>query len=148
MLEFVDIIISHKWVPDLIIFQYVFSDMYKNSTKGEMEIFIEKLSKFLNEQTDKTIYILVNDTNLSTMYKGGREFFDILNEKIQSPKSFGRKHFKNANKGTHYEYGDEYRCNRLIFDDISEEIQRIYSPFDSCASAQVLIKKIKEDDEI
>lgn len=141
VLELVDVIIEHNWVPDLIFFQYVFSDMYKNSSQEEIEAFIEKLTRFLNEQTEKTIYILVNDTNLSTMYSGGREFFDILNEKIQSPKVFRRRHFNNANRETHYEYGDEYRTNELIFDCIPEEIQHLYSPFASCASAQVLIKK-------
>lgn len=141
VLELVDVIIEHHWIPDLIIFQYVFSDMYKNSTQEEIEVFIKKLARFLNEQTNKTIYILVNDTNLSTIYKGGREFFDILNEKIQSPKVFRRRHFNNVNKGTHYEYGEEYATNELVFDCISEEIKQIYKPFDSCASAQVLIKK-------
>lgn len=144
VLELVDIIVKHNWVPDLIIFQYVFSDMYKNSTQEEIEEFIEKLAGFLNEQTQKTIYILVNDTNLSMKFKGGREFFDTLNEKINSPKIFRRKHFENTNKERHYEYGEEYRSNELIFDCITEEIQEIYNPFDSCASAQVLIKKKAE----
>lgn len=44
VLELVDIIIEKQWVPDVIIFQYVFSDMYKNNTQEDIEEFIEKLA--------------------------------------------------------------------------------------------------------
>ena len=44
-----------------------------------------------------------------------------------------------------YEYGDEYKRNCLIFDDIPDEIRKAYNPFDSCASAQILIKKEQKE---
>ena len=31
--------------------------------------------------------------------------------------------------------------DRLVFDDISDKIRSVYNPFESCASAQILIKK-------
>lgn len=74
ILELVDIIVEKKWIPDLIIFQYVFSDMCKKKTAGEINIFIDKLAKFLNEQTGKSIYILANDANIGMKYEGGRDF--------------------------------------------------------------------------
>ena len=43
-----------------------------------------------------------------------------------------------------YAYGDEYKRNCLIFDDIPDEIRKAYNPFDSCASAQILIKKSRK----
>ena len=43
------------------------------------------------------------------------------------------------------EYGDEYKRNCLIFDDIPDEIRKAYNPFDSCASAQILIKKEQKE---
>lgn len=141
MLDMVDIIVEKKWVPDLIIFQYVFSDMYKNSEEEDIKSFIGKLSDFLDQQTDKSIYILANDTNLGTLYAGGRDFFDILVKKINSPKIVKQVHFDNSNREKHFEYGDEYKSNELIYNSISKDIAELYNPFDSCASAQVLIKK-------
>ncbi len=141
ILELVDIIVNHSWVPDVLIFQYVFSDMYKHSNIVEITKFIDKLSFFLNSCVEKPIYILCNDINLSTSYGGGREFFDILESRISSPKIVRRMHFDNVNKDRHYDYGDEYSSNALVFDEISYEIKRAYNPFDSCASAQILIKK-------
>lgn len=141
VLDLVDIIIKHDWIPDLIIFQYVFSDMYKHYEKNEINIFIEKLAAFLNKRYDKSIYILANDINLSTIYKGGREFFDVLNTKIHEPKIVKKMHFDNVNRDRHFEYGEEYRSNELIFDIIPSEIRLAYERFDSCASAQILIKK-------
>lgn len=49
--------------------------------------------------------------------------------------------FNNLNKEKHFDYGREYSSNELIFDIDSEEIEETYQPFDSCASAQILIKK-------
>lgn len=143
ILELIDVIVEQDWVPDLIIFQYVFSDMYKHNEQRDIEDFIEKLVDFLNEQTDKSIYILANDTNLSRRYSGGREFFDSLTRSMEEPKYIRRRHFDNRNRPNHYNYGDEYPTNALVFEDISREIQRTYDPFCSCASAQILIKKCK-----
>lgn len=140
-MEFVDVIVQHNWVPDLIIFQYVFSDMYKHFGQKEIEIFIEKLASYLNASINKPIYILANDINLSTLYDGGREFFDLLDLKIQSPKIVRKMHFDNLNRDRHFEYGEEYQSNELIFCDISSKIKGAYEPFESCASAQILIKK-------
>ncbi len=141
MLEIVDVIIEKQWVPDLIIFQYVFSDMYKNHKQEDIENFIEKLAAFLDGQIGKSIYILANDTNLSIQYSGGREFFDILRNKIRMPKIIREYHFDNMNREKHYEYGEEYRRNDLVFDNIPDEIHELYEPFESCTSAQLLIKK-------
>lgn len=86
ILELVDIITRHSWISDVLIFQYVFSDMYKNSSTIEINQFIDKLATFLNACGEKPIYILCNDINLSKSYNGGREFFDVLESKISNPK--------------------------------------------------------------
>lgn len=141
ILELVDIIVDGKWVPDVLIFQYVFSDMYKHSSMDEIKRFIYKLTLFLNSCIEKPIYILCNDINLGTSYGGGREFFDMLESQIDKPKIVKRRHFNNINRNTHFEYGDEYLENALIFNNIRNDIRRTYNPFESCASAQILIKK-------
>lgn len=111
----------------------------------EINQFIDKLATFLNACGEKPIYILCNDINLSKSYNGGREFFDVLESKISNPKIVRRMHFNNNNKDRHFEYGDEYKRNCLIFDDIPDEIRKAYNPFDSCASAQILIKKEQKE---
>lgn len=112
---------------------------------NEINQFIDKLATFLNACGEKPIYILCNDINLSKAYNGGREFFDALESKISNPKIVRRMHFNNNNKDRHFEYGDEYKRNCLIFDDIPDEIRKAYNPFDSCASAQILIKKEQKE---
>lgn len=141
--KFVDEILEKDWVPDLIILQYVFSDMRKKFNDEEIKKFIQKLADFINTHNEKTIYVLGNDINLSINYQGGREYFDILYEKIKGAKK-KPMHFLNANKENHFEYGKEYKDNKLIFNEISEDIKINYNPFDSCASAQILIGRKKQ----
>lgn len=119
----VDVIIEGNWIPDVLIFQYVFSDMYKHSNEEEIIQFIDKLAFFLNSCAENSIYIFCNDINLSTQYGGGREFFDILESKISEPKIVQRRYFRNMNKNSYYKYGIEYKKSELIFDDISAEIK-------------------------
>lgn len=139
--NFVDIIVKTGLVPDILVFQYVFSDMYKRSEEDEIKQFIDKLSLFINSCAEKPIYIVCNDINLCNSMGGGREFFDELESRIDNPKIVRRRHFNNIHKETHYEYGSQYNNNALVFDDIIDDIWNKYNPFDSCASAQILIKK-------
>lgn len=134
ILELVDIIVEKKWIPDLIIFQYVFSDMYKKNSAEEIRRFIDKPAKFLNEQTGKSIYILANDANIGMKYEGGRDFFNILEKNINEPKIMRRYHFNNDYRPTHYDYGEEYEDNGIYFE-IPAHIKEKYDSIDSCASA-------------
>lgn len=143
-----DIIVQKKWVPDVLTFQYVFSDMYKHSDEKQIVQFIDKLASFLNSYNQEPIYILCNDINLSKSMGGGREFFDLLESKIQTPKIVRRMHFNNVNKERHYKYGGQYDSSELVFNMISDEIRNAYNPFESCASAQMLIKKKERSDEM
>lgn len=140
ILSLIDIVVTKKWMPDLVIFQYSFSDMYKNSSEQEIDKFIIKLSTFINEVADKSVYILANDVNLSTAWKGGREFFDKLGKRLNEPKIFKPWHFDPNHKEKHYEYGEQYNSNDLVFK-FSEEIDKRYAPYNSCGSAQALMKR-------
>ena len=55
ILQLVDIIVQKKWVPDVLIFQYVFSDMYKHSDEKQIVQFIDKLASFLNSYNQEPI---------------------------------------------------------------------------------------------
>lgn len=122
--------------------------MYKHSDEKQIVQFIGKLASFLNSYNQEPIYILCNDINLSKSMGGGREFFDLLESKIQTTKIVRRMHFNNVNKERHYEYGGQYDSNELVFNMISDEIRNAYNPFESCASAQMLIKKERSDEMI
>ena len=139
--QFVDTIVKGDWVPDLIVFQYVFSDMAKKSTKENITEFLHKLTSYVNAQTGKNIYILVNDANASLEYGAGRDFFDILADRIGSTSIVKRLHFNINRKTSHFHYGIEYASNDIFFD-IPDYIKGKYGAWDSCASAQILIKKV------
>lgn len=109
--------------------------------KKPLESYFSRRYIRLNSYNQEPIYILCNDINLSKSMGGGREFFDLLESKIQTPKIVRRMHFNNVNKERHYEYGGQYDSSELVFNMISDEIRNAYNPFESCASAQMLIKK-------
>lgn len=85
-------------------------------------------------------YIILNDINLSRRLDGGREYFDNLQEQLKNTK-YHKNHFYNDNSANGgYTYGDTQPVNKNYFDlsDLSS-----FSPFNTCASAQMIIKKVK-----
>lgn len=135
-------VIQDNWVPDIIIFQYVLSDMRKNSSDSQIKNFIDEMTDFINLHNEKPICILCNDINLTEDYGGGIDFFNDVAKGISNPKNYVPAHFNNSNRENHYEYGEQYPNNSLVFDGIPEEIMRIYNPYTSCASAQMLIERL------
>lgn len=139
----IDAICNGKWTPDLVVFQYVFSDMHKHSGAVNVTSFIHKFSQYVNDKINKNCYIVINDINLERSYGGGRGYFDDLEIKIASQK-MGKGRFHNDNKDFTYPYGDdsngELPCNKNLFTwDANWDMR--YSPFKSCASAQMIIKR-------
>lgn len=139
--ELIDTIVESKWVPDLIIFQYVFSDMERNCESSKLKRFISKIAQFINVDMSENTYIILNDINLTTAMKGGREHFDELSDKIFQIES-RKYHFNNINKARHYNYGVEYEKNYLVLP--LPSYLDSYEPYTSCASAQLIIKKVKK----
>lgn len=56
--EFIEIISQKNWFPDITIFNYVFSDMQKNSSSSEIKDFIKKFANFVNDSLPINCYIL------------------------------------------------------------------------------------------
>lgn len=149
--DLIHTITSGKWIPNLIVFQYVFSDMQKHSDIEDINDFITTFAKYYNTKVQPNTYIILNDINLGCEYGGGREFFDGLQRKLD--KSVYRKgRFCNDNSTSEYyprgySYGDdsdgEFPDNVNRFDWTPWSA---YSPFDTCASAQMIIKKVIEND--
>ena len=125
----------------MIVFQYVFSDMRKHSELDKIQKFIDVFSEFFIKKVEKNSYIILNDINLGCRYGGGRDYFDELLEKLDSVSRYKKGHFHNDNKESNYSYGKEFPENGNRFEWRS---WRNYSPFNTCASAQLRIKKVKE----
>lgn len=79
-------IVAGQWIPNLIVFQYFFSDMEKHTGYNRTKDFISLISKFFNEKMSFNSYMILNDINLSRSYNGGREYFDLLLGQLHSIK--------------------------------------------------------------
>ena len=108
--------------------------------------FYKYIFSVLNEKVPINTYTLLNDVNLGTGYGGGREYFDRLYSNLESS-TVRRGRFCNDNSRSlyyprGYTYGEdsegEFPDNSNLFD---LRRWRRYSPFNTCASAQMLIKK-------
>lgn len=132
-----------SWTPNVIVFQYVFSDMKKHTDLQQIREFIATFADYYNSKVCANTYVILNDVNLSTQYNGGRDFFDELYRKLENS-SCKKGRFCNDNSTSDYyprgyPYGtEEFPCNANFFD-ITQ--WNAYSPFDTCASAQMLICK-------
>lgn len=139
-------IANGTWIPNLIVFQYVFSDMKKHTDPFKITEFINEFARYFNEKILPNTYIILNDINLGIDYGGGREYFDRLSAKLSNTiVRRGRFCDDNARSPFYprgYTYGEnsdgEFPQNRNLF---ALTPWREYSPFDTCASAQMLIKK-------
>lgn len=148
--ELIHTIANGSWTPNLIVFQYVFSDMQKHTDVTNINNFISTFAEYYNEKVNPNTYIILNDINLGCGYGGGREYFDKLLQKLESSQ-YRKGRFCNDNSKSSYyprgyTYGEdsdgEFPCNKNRFD-LSP--WKKYAPFDTCASAQMIIKKVVEE---
>lgn len=108
--------------------------------KGVLD-FLNKLVYYIENVCPDTA-IVINDINLYCSKGGGRDYFDMLYWKLFRS-SFHRcqLHFDNSNKERHFEYGNEYSSNDLLFDPRIVNEYYSFDPYKSCASAQIIIYK-------
>lgn len=137
--ELIQTILEGTWSPNLVVFQYVFSDMQKNATQKEIENFISQFVLYANTLSQNS-YIVINDINLQACQGGGRDYFESLRRKLDNYEEL-RYHFNNSKRPTHYNYGVEYPHNDLRVE--LPDTLRDYSPYSSCASAQMLLYKAR-----
>lgn len=149
--DFIYTIAGAKWTPNLIVFQYVFSDMQKNMDATSITEFINVFAEYYNNKVYPGTYIILNDINLGCRYGGGRDYFDRLLRKLEGSEyrkgRFCNDNSKSPSYPRGYTYGKdsvgEFPCNKNRFD-LTPWSK--YSPFDTCASAQMLIKKVIKND--
>ena len=139
--QFINEIINSEWKPDLVVFQYFFSDMVKNVHSSAINSFINAFSTYMNLKMPINSYVVMNDINLSTIYSGGREYLDELQKTTNEFCDFRRRHFMNNSRHNTFEYGQKIENNNLIF---NPSLVVYYNPFRSCSSAQMILKKTGE----
>ena len=125
--------------PNILIFQYVLSDMRKYNTDKEIKSFIDKLIKSIVINLEDNSYIILNDIN----HCDTRQYFEYMLEKIKSNNieiQWHRHHFRNNARPYHYDYGEEYESNDLT-SVIPNDILDTYNPWTFCSSAQLIIRK-------
>ncbi len=135
---YVNTLLQQDWKPDLIVMQYVFSDMHKHTDPQSISTMIKSLAQFI-DTCGRNTYVVCNDINLSIEYSGGREYFDRLYNRMCTLATPHRLHFDNSNRQNHFHYGNEYETN-VLFVEPGNELA-YYRPFMSCSSAQMIIKK-------
>jgi hypothetical protein len=124
-----------RWKPNIIILQYVLSDMAKG--RGNIRSFLNKLVSKVGPFMPIDSYIIVNDIN----HYSARDYFDHLASSVSEVyKTWVYKvHFRN-NVRKEYGYGWKRDSNELT-SPIPEHIQNKYNPWGFCSSAQIVIKK-------
>lgn len=139
IIEVIDDVIASRWHPDIVIFQYVLSDMQKNMVAEELRTLRAALQHYFNNVLETGAFFLFNDINLNVNNQGGRDHFDWILNGLKQSKS-KKLHFLNNNKQSCFPYGERWQVNSLV-SEIPTWLQE-YSPFTSCSSAQLIVKKV------
>ena len=137
----IPVLISQKFKFHLIIMNYLLSDFHKYGGEISVLDFLNKLVYYIVNVCPDTA-IVINDINLACSLGGGRDYFDTLYRKL-SHSGFRccQLHFDKSNKERHFEYGVEYPSNDLLFDPRIVNEYYSFAPYESCASAQIIIYK-------
>ena len=123
------------WRPNILILQYVISDM----DKAGMPIneFIDNVLINIVPHMPLNSYIILNDIN----HWKARRWFEYLKKQFCSTYNYWlyRGHFSNNNRAA-YEYGTQHPTNRLSCQ-VDPDIDRKYNPWKFCSSAHLVLKK-------
>ncbi len=129
-----------KWKPNLLIFQYVISDMEKHNNEADIESFLDKIIDDIIPYINSDCFIIFNDMN----HFKSCDFFDYFFQKliVKYPNSVNKKkYFHNNNKNDGgFAYGDKYKNNKICYE-ITDEFSELYEPWTFCSSAQMIIHK-------
>ncbi len=136
--NYINTLFSNTGHPDIIILNYVLSDMNKHNTQQTMNNFITNLAIYMASCPINT-YLICNDINLTRQSGGAREYYDDLLKNLKCKKDYIKAHFQN-DKAPCFVYGEQYSHNHLAFN--LPKFKGNYVPYLSCSSAQIIIKKV------
>ena len=129
--------INDSWRPDIVIFQYSLSDMWRNSNDDEKDMFMRVFARYCNEILSPNIYVVLNDINFTgNLNERGSEpiGFGELQEHLQA--SIVRKGYFPQEKNC-FVYNAPFQEKELFFD---AKHTPQYAPFDCCGSAQLVLQ--------
>ena len=141
--RYMDAVADEFVIPDanVVVLQYVISHFYNNGQIGQIKEFFQKLIDTIiaHKQKEVPMAILINDVNSNNR---GRDFFSDLIELMKASDIHGRysKYYFGYNiVHSGQQYGERHESNKIIFA-LPDEFERIYQPWRSCSSAQLLIE--------
>jgi thiol-disulfide isomerase/thioredoxin len=124
-----------KWRPNILILQYLISDMKKAGVN--IENFVVDLSTNIVPIMPAESYIILNDIN----HYWATDYFDCFEKYVTRnyATQVYRTHFQNRNRNA-FAYGDQYTTNSITTQ-IPTEIDARFDPWAFCTSAQMVIRK-------
>jgi hypothetical protein len=130
---------QESWKPNILILQYVLSDML-NFGEDDVEDFINNIINKLIKQMPFGSYLIINDINLGRDQTEPRYYYTKIFQATNKITSCGTfcYHFKNEFQ-RFYPYGQRHPSNNILFS-IPDEIKSKYDPWRYCSSAQIAIQ--------
>jgi hypothetical protein len=137
-----DIVSKMKVMPNLVILNYVLSDMI--AQKYDVVNFLQTLLEKIIVKMSADSFIVLNDANYGRNDQEPRYYFNyllsILHNKEIKLKNYSY-YFNNDNKTYTYAYGTQHRSNKTT-DKVTDEIRTKYNPWEFCTSAQLVVYKV------
>ena len=127
--------------PHFLVLNYVISDILRTN-REYIDEFIDGLCNLYSLMPNA--FLIINDINLGQNNTEARYYYDVIVNRLQSVnqvnlKHIRRCHFINSQKA-YFSYGG-YHINNETLEMPNDDINRIFSPWVECRSAQLAIFK-------
>lgn len=127
--------------PNLLILNYVISDIVRQSSTEEIEQFLDSLISLISSMS-RGSFVVINDINLGRNQKESRYYYSVIIDKLAKVGVQTRPlclHFPSSRQ-FYFHYGNEVKYNGIV-QVIPENIERKYDPWDECRSAALIFRK-------
>jgi lipoate-protein ligase A len=125
---------QETWRPNILVFQYVISDM--ESKNQDIRTFICQVSQEIVSRMPRNSFIVLNDINHNIR---ARNYFEVILNCLNDlglNTEVSKYHFVN-----YYRYGEQHASNDILID-IPPSFSLKYNPWKFCGSAQMVIHKV------
>lgn len=125
---------------NILIFQYVISDIIKYKSITEVYVFMQNLFDKIVEYLPKNSIIIFNDINYKTKTRDIYDYFaSLLPEEKYEVKKY---YFKGNTEEEYFAYGEAIKENEVPYV-IPDYIQNRYNPWYICKSAALVVGKVE-----
>jgi hypothetical protein len=128
-----------KYIPNIIIVNYMISDMLK--ADADVDDFIDKLAENLFDHLPKNTFVIINDYNRGVDDYDPRYYYSRIENAMWANNDIrvAKLHFKHRFRYSHY-YGKNHTENDILFT-VPKFCQK-FNPWTFCSSAQLVINKV------